>query len=266
MFRLKPSEGVLEEVTDLVAEEKPLHLFVNKKHFVTILSTPQKRRELALGHIVSEGVIDSLEDVKSIELSMKDRCEITLNPRVRVEERLLLATPFARVISSSCGTVNAWPLSKLIDRLHIQKIQVDQRFDARIVLKATQDLNFLAENFRKTGGLHAAALYEVDGKLLAFAEDIGRHNAVDKVIGTALLKKRFKPSVSFISTTGRLTADIVLKAARMKIPLLASLSAPLESGIQVARRTGLTLIGFVRGPRMNVYTGLERVQWKEQSL
>jgi FdhD protein len=265
IYRIRPSEGVIESIFDKVAEEKPLHLFINGKYYASILSSPSKRRELALGYLVTEGLVNSVDEIEKLEMAEKYRCEVTLGKKVRVDERLSMVTPFSRVISSSCGSVTAWPLSKLMDRLHLSKIPLGQKFEASIVLTATQKLNQLAKRFQETGGLHAAALYDHRGKLLTLAEDVGRHNAFDKVIGQWLSKGGEVPADSFASTTGRLSADMVLKAVRVKIPLMASLSAPLESGIKVARLSGLTLIGFVRGPRINVYTGLDRVILKSSA-
>ncbi|HJX23838.1 MAG TPA: formate dehydrogenase accessory sulfurtransferase FdhD [Candidatus Bathyarchaeia archaeon] len=265
IHRLRPSEGMIESIFDTVAEEKPLHLFLNGKYYASILSSPSKKRELTLGHLITEGLVNSVAEIEKLEMTEKDRCEVTLRKNVRVDERLSMVTPFSRVISSSCGSATAWPLSKLIDRLRLPKILLDQKFEANVILKATQRLNQLAKRFRETGGLHAAALYDHRGKLLTLAEDVGRHNALDKAIGQWLMKGRAVSADSFASTTGRLSADIVLKAVRVKIPLVASLSAPLESGVKVARLSGLTLIGFVRGPRMNVYTGLERVTLKSSA-
>jgi formate dehydrogenase accessory protein FdhD len=119
-------------------------------------------------------------------------------------------------------------------------------------------LNSIAETFRKTGGVHVAAVYDADGNLLALAEDVGRHNAVDKVIGMASLKKT-DFNECFLALSGRLTGDIALKAARIGIPIMASLAAAIDSGISVAEETHLTLAGFVRGKRINVYSFPERV-------
>ena len=265
IHRLRPAEGVVESIFDTVAEEEPLHLFINKKYYASILSSPSKRRELALGHLATEGLVNSVAEIEKLEMVKRNRCEVTLRKNVKIDERLSMTTPFSRVISSSCGSATAWPLSKLIDRLHLPRIPLDQKFEAGVILKATQELNQLAKRFRETGGLHAAALYDHQGRLLTLAEDVGRHNAFDKAIGLWLSKRGEISAHSFASTTGRLSADMVLKAARVRIPLVASLSAPLESGIRVAKLSGLTLIGFVRGPRMNVYTGLERVILKSSA-
>ena len=127
-------------------------------------------------------------------------------------------------------------------------------------MQSTRQLNTIAKKFRETGGVHVAALYSMDGKLAALAEDVGRHNAVDKVIGAGVTKNiDFRDF--FLTLSGRLAGDIALKAARMKIPLIASLSAAISSGLEAAQLTGITLIGFVRGKRMNVYTYPERIMF-----
>jgi FdhD protein len=129
---------------------------------------------------------------------------------------------------------------------------------SRTIQQCVKSLNFKAEIFRKTGGVHAAAVYAGNGKVLALAEDVGRHNAVDKVIGIAALANT-NFGLCFLALSGRLSADIVLKTGRVGIPIVASLAAGIDSGIALARRTNLTLIGFVRGKRMNIYTFPERI-------
>jgi len=119
-------------------------------------------------------------------------------------------------------------------------------------------LNFKAEGFRQTGGLHVAALYKGDGSLVALAEDVGRHNAVDKVIGMAALKK-VNFGDCFVALSGRISGDVAFKAAKVGIPIVASLSAALSSGISTAQESNVTIAGFVRGKRLNIYTFPERV-------
>jgi FdhD protein len=116
----------------------------------------------------------------------------------------------------------------------------------------------LASTFRKTGGVHAAALYNAQGGLVAFAEDVGRHNAVDKVLGLTL-QRRQALAGNFLALTGRMTGDIVLKAARLGVSLVVSISAGINSGIDVAVRTGVTLVGFARSDRMTIYSFPERL-------
>jgi len=243
---------------DYVAEEKPLHLFINHTHYVTILCFPSLLKELAIGYLLSEGVLRSVDEIGEVRLLRGGECQVQLKRGVDAEKRIAISQPFTRLVLTACGSPDYWPLSKLIDRLDLQKLPLSFKVRADVVSEAVRRLNTLAETFRKTGGVHIAALYSVEGELATCAEDVGRHNAVDKVIGVCALKKS-DFSQLFLASSGRLTGDIVLKAARMHIPIVASLAAAVDSGIEVAKRTGLTLIGFVRGSRMNVFTFPERI-------
>ena len=119
-------------------------------------------------------------------------------------------------------------------------------------------MNSLAKGFKQTGGLHDSGIFTADGKMLAFSEDVGRHNTVDKVIGQASLAK-VDFSQCFMIITGRVPGDMIYKAAKVGLPIVASVAAVLNSGVSSAEKANITLIGFVRGSRMNVYTGLERI-------
>lgn len=170
-----------------------------------------------------------------------------------MEVRLKIAGKFYRIIPSACGGPH-----------QPQALKTLKEIDSKITVKAetiqncVNNLNRLAETFRKTGGVHATAIYKADGTLLAFAEDVGRHNAVDKAVGKCALQKT-DFNECFLTLSGRLTADIVLKAVRVGIPIIASIAATLDSGIEIAKKANLTLIGFVRGRRMNVYNAPERI-------
>lgn len=248
----------LKRRMDYVAEEKPLHLFINQTHYVTILCSPTLLKELAIGYLLSEGIIGSVDEISKIRLLKGEKCQVRLKSGIDAEKRIALSQPFTRLVLTSCGSPDYWPLSKLIDRLRLRRLPFGFRVHAEVVSKAVKKLNTSAQIFRKTGGVHVAALYSAEGDLMTYAEDVGRHNAVDKVIGVCALK-RADFSKCFLASSGRLTGDIVLKAARMRIPIVASLSAAVNSGVEVAKQTGLTLIGFVRGPRMNVFTYPQRI-------
>ncbi len=256
--RIDVERHKLERIQDFVAEEKPLHIFLNHVHCVTILCSPTSLKELAAGHLLSEGLLKSVDEIGEINLTKAGKCQVQLKRGVEAEKRIQASQPFARLVSTTCGSADYWPLSKLVDRLGFQELGRGFRIKADVVSESTRRLNTIAETFRKTGGVHVAALYTADGEVLHFAEDVGRHNAVDKVIGSCALRKR-DFSKCFLASSGRLTGDIVLKAARMKIPVVSSLAAATDSGIEVAKRTKVTLIGFVRGQRMNVFTFPERV-------
>jgi len=256
--RIDVAKQTLERRKDLVALEMPLHIFLNQTHYVTILCLPTHLKELAVGYLLSEGVLKSADEIQEVKLSKAGKCHVRLKHEVNVEKRVLITQPFTRLVLSACGSPDYWPLSKLIDRLELRKLLLGFTVKAEVVSEAVRRLNTLAETFRKTGGVHVAALYTPNGELITCAEDVGRHNAVDKVIGTAALKK-LNFSNCFLASSGRLTGDIVLKAARVGIPVVASLTAAISSGVEAAQSTGLTLIGFVRGTRMNVYAHLERI-------
>jgi FdhD protein len=248
----------LERLRDCVAEEKPLHIFLNHIHYVTILCSPTSLKELAIGHLLSEGLLKSVDEISEISLRRTGKCQVRLKKEVDPEKRIQASQPFARLVSTTCGSSHYWPLSKLVDRLSLRKLQMGFRVKANVVSESTRQLNTIAETFRRTGGVHVAALYTAGGDLLTYAEDVGRHNAVDKVIGSCA-SRRCDFSECFLASSGRLTGDIALKAARMGIPVVSSLAAATDSGIEVARQMRVTLIGFVRGQRMNVFTFPGRV-------
>jgi len=252
ILRVDISAGKVERLTDHVAEEKPLHVFLNKAHYVTILCSPTNLRELAIGHLLSEGVVRAIDEIKGTSLK-GEVCRVELKSNVNLEKRLERLKLHSRVIVSACGGSKLYQYSG-----KIRRIESNLKVKAKIVLECVNRLNFAAGVFRKTGGVHAAALYRADGGMLAFAEDVGRHNAVDKVIGIAALGKT-EFGQCFLALSGRLTGDMVYKAARVGLPMMASLAAALDSGIVIAERAGLTLVGFVRGKRMNVYSSPERI-------
>lgn len=257
---LRVDSGKVERKTDFVAVEEPIHILLNREHYATILCTPTDREALVMGNLVSEGIVHSPKEIREIKIGKNGECKVSLIGDIDVVKRLDFSLPFKRLVLSSCGSTSQWPFSKLLDRIKIPKINVKTRLKAEIVLNSVKQLNKRAIIFRRTGGVHAAALYKQNGELISFSEDVGRHNAVDKVIGLALLEEcDFNFEQCFLTSTGRLTGDIVLKALRLRIPVVASLASAVDSGIEVARKTGVTLIGFVRGYRMNLYTYPERI-------
>jgi FdhD protein len=261
--RIDVSAHKFERKKDYVAEERPIHIFLNQEHYVTILCLPTLLKELTVGYLLSEGILKSVDEISEIRLSKGGKCQVQLKPNVDAERRIAISQPFARLILTACGSPDYWPLSKLMDRLDLHKLPLDFRVRAETISEGVRRLNTLGGVFRQTGGVHVAALYKDDGQLVTYAEDVGRHNAVDKVIGVCVLKSFDFPRC-FLASSGRLTGDIVLKAARMRIPVVGSLAAAVDSGIEVAKRTCLTVIGFVRGRRMNVYTFPKRIVYKER--
>jgi FdhD protein len=241
-------------ITDYVAEEKPLHVFVNTTYWATILCSPTNLKEMAVGHLLSEGILKSTSEIEEVNLNTTEAtCHVKLKAAVNVEERISLSRLHQRVVTSACGEQSIYQYKR-----KPAKVTSNLQVKAEVVFNSVNQLNFKAETFRKTGGVHAAAIYTADGSLVALAEDVGRHNAVDKAIGMAALKQT-QFNECFLTSTGRLSGDIVFKAAKVGLPIVASLGAALDSGVAMAEAANLTLAGFVRGKRINIYCHPERI-------
>jgi FdhD protein len=254
IIKLDLSTGTSQEITDYVAEEKPLYLFVNKIFWATILRSPSSLRELAVGHFLSEGILKSADEIEEVVLKEPEStCYIRLKPGINVEDRVRLSRLHARVIPSACGSGSPYQYTG-----KIPEVKSNLKVKAEVIFDGVNQLNFKAEGFRRTGGLHVAAIWKANGKLIALAEDVGRHNAVDKVIGMAALNK-VDFGGCFLALSGRMSGDVVFKAAKVGLPIIASLAAALSSGIVTAKAAELTLAGFVRGKRINIYTCAERI-------
>jgi FdhD protein len=244
----------IRRINDWVAEERPLNVFLNRKHYATIICSPLKLKELAVGHLVSEGILKSVNEIASVDLNEKECvCRISLKSEIDLDERLKASDRSSRIVFTACGggATHQYPEK-------IPRVKSDLRTGASTVFETVNRLNVVAETFRKTGGVHVAAVCGPDGTLVTFAEDVGRHNAVDKVIGSALLEG-IDLNDRYLVLSGRLTGDVVMKSARVQIPIIASLAAATDSGIRNAELAGVTLIGFVRGKRMNIYSNPERI-------
>jgi FdhD protein len=252
--RIDVSTSQTRKTIDIVAQERPLHVFLNRTHYSTIFCSPANLKELAVGHVLTEGIVKSVEEIQEIELSKEETvCRIRLAEDVDLAKRLKLSTHFSRVILSACGRPRPYT-----SPFRLRKIKSTVKVEAKTILKCVSRLNSLAETFRKTGGVHVAAIYKSNGTLVVLAEDVGRHNAVDKTIGAASMRKT-KFDECFLALSGRMTGDVVFKAAQVGLPVIASLAAAIDSGIELAKEVDLTLVGFVRGKRMNVYSFPERI-------
>jgi FdhD protein len=254
IVKLDLSTGKSQKVADYIAEEKPFYLFVNTTFWATILCSPTDLQALAVGHFLSEGILKSTEEIEEIVLKEPEgTCYIKLKPEINVEDRVRLSRLHARVIPSACGSGSPYQYTG-----KTPKVKSNLKVKAQVIFDSVNQLNFKAEGFRQTGGLHVAAIYKADGQLVALAEDVGRHNAVDKVIGMAALNK-VDFGLCFLALSGRMSGDVAFKAAKVGLPIVASLAAALSSGITMAESADLTLAGFVRGKRINVYTCPERI-------
>ncbi|MGC1183996.1 MAG: formate dehydrogenase accessory sulfurtransferase FdhD [Candidatus Dormiibacterota bacterium] len=261
-------------VEDSVAREEALQLLVDGRPLAILLRTPGCDVELALGLLHAEGVIKDQEDVTGLRIAPSGQVDlegIPLPVQLDVEAENLvevqLRSPLpegslgwqrALPSSSACGICGAATL----EALHAVQANVE----GRATWSAT-DLYVLPESlleaqrvFHSTGGLHAAGLMTKKGQPLDVAEDVGRHNAVDKLVGRALLRRQLPLTDALLVVSGRAGFEIVQKAAAAGIGLLASVSAPSSLAVQAAESTGVTLVGFLRGERCNVYTHPERLE------
>lgn len=246
----KKSVKVTEE---LIATEVPVNIYVNGQHVATLFSLPAQLKELGVGWLLSQAIVKSIGEIIGVQVkenNVKVNCSRKL-------ETWIKAVKTIKIVHSSCGSTNEDFLF-LSDRMIRPFVDSDYMVEAEEILGFVRVLNEKSALFKLTGGTHSAAIFYKE-KLVAFAEDVGRHNAVDKVIGAAA-EKKVDFSKCVIASSGRQPANMVLKAARVGIPIVASIAGPILSGVNVAAKTGVTLICFVRGQRMNVYSYPERVK------
>ncbi len=251
--------GSTETATDRVAVEAALEVRLNGHPFAVIMRTPGADDNLVGGFLLSEGVIRSADDVQ--RLDRPDAADGVLNvvlSRSRAEILPDLLEGRRNVTqNSSCGMCGRRTLESLeIDR---PPLAVEWHLDTTVLAGLPAALRRAQHAFDETGGLHAAGLFDLDGRLQSSAEDVGRHNAVDKLLGRALMAGQLPLSRSALVVSGRSSFEIVQKAFIGAIPLVAAVSAPSSLAVDLAHRTGITLLGFVRDDRFNIYTHPSRV-------
>ena len=257
----KIHKGVIKEEIDLVLIESPIDIIVNSEPLVNIICLNKDLKELTVGFLFSIGIINTIGDISKIKIDqVEGKVYVELEKSLDLS-KILEMNPVSRVIDTTCGIPSPWR-NLIKDKL--EKVESSDHskesisIDSDIIFSAMLKMQKETPLFKETGGCHGAAIFDLEGNLVAASEDIGRHNAIDKVIGI-LLFKREPFNNKILTSTGRLTGDSVLKAVRAQIPIVASLSAAIESGIRLAFSYGITLIGFARGKRMNIYTKPERI-------
>jgi FdhD protein len=245
--------------TDNVVREEPLEIRVRGRALAVTMRTPGNDPELAAGFLVTEGVIHNRKDIVAIAPCREsDAPENTLNvflaPRVKVNFKRLTRHVFA---SSSCGLCG----KASIDSVHQQFPPLVARITVapKVLVTLPDKMRAAQAAFAHTGGLHAAAIFSARGRLLVLREDVGRHNAVDKVIGCAFLERRLPLDSAILLISGRASFEIMQKALAASIPIICAISAPSSLAVEFARESRQTLIGFLRGKTMNVYSCSERI-------
>ncbi|MFX1380537.1 MAG: formate dehydrogenase accessory sulfurtransferase FdhD [Promethearchaeota archaeon] len=262
---LRVSKGKKENIEDIILYETPVDIYVNSKPIANIICLAKDLKELCIGFLFSIGIINSMEDIKIIEVNeLENSIFVELDDQIDFNLENIDINPISRVIDTTCGIPSPWRniIKESLEKSNIKDKLASKnyiRIKANTIFSAIKLMQINTPLYRETGGCHGAAIFDLKGNLLSVKEDIGRHNAIDKVIGEMLLKQTSFDDV-FLTSTGRLTGDSVLKAIRAKIPIVASLSAAIESGIRLAFAYGVTLIGFARGARINIYTHPDRIE------
>jgi FdhD protein len=272
--RVSIDPAAVTERADLLAAEEPLGIRIGGQAISLTMRTPGDDIDLTAGFLVSEGIVASAADIASITICDGQHCahnhggldhegddevgniaDVTLRPGLTFQRDLRRSF----LTSSACGVCG---------KASIEDLHVPGRFDlfddpvlvtADVLAGLPDALRHAQRVFERTGGLHAAGLFSAAGELLVVREDVGRHNAVDKVVGWALRAGLLPLTGRILLVSGRASFELVQKAVLAGIPVLAAVSAPSSLAVQLAADAGLTLVGFLRGGSMNVYAGVERI-------
>jgi len=239
-FQLKG--GRFQEVKAEVVREQPLTVYVNGERFLTLLCSPFDLEPLVLGYLWMEKVIAGLDEVTGLSVSEGDgRADVTLTRPVTL--------PTERILTSGCGG----GITFRIDPRLFPRVRSTLKVKPEALAARLHDLLRDARHYHASRGIHGAALADAD-RVLLVAEDVGRHNAVDKLKGLALLRG-LPTDDRILLSTGRVSSEMLLKAARMGVPLIASRTSPTEMAVALAEQLGITVAGYVRGDGLNLYAG-----------
>lgn len=249
--------GDSAHVHDEVAVERALEMRVNGRPFSVVMRTPGADVELAVGFLAAEGLLRGPADVDRVEVVAPDLVNVVVSRGRADAVADLLARARPVTVNASCGVCGRPELTSL-GRGPV--LAVAWTIPAPLLFVLPAQLSASQPAFARTGGLHAAALFDRQGQMTASAEDIGRHNAVDKLVGRALLDGRLPLHDRLLLVSGRVSFEIVQKAWNGGLALVAAVSAPSSLAITTAEQAGITLVGFLRGDRFNVYTHPGRVE------
>jgi len=277
------------EENDFLATEEPLEIRVEGHSVAVVMRTPGEDSELAAGFLVTEGLVHAVGDV--VDITHQAHCSFPgregqnpltqtngrRGPRRRSGPQFLVAdgnvidvrlrnpksVDFKKLTrhvftSSSCGICSKASIEAV--RRQFRPIADACEVEPNVLWELPQLLASAQESFQRTGGLHACALFDLTGRLLVVREDVGRHNALDKVVGWALLQDRLPLREQVLLLSGRASFEMLQKALAAGIPIVAAVSAPSSLAAEFARQSGQTLVGFLRGERMNIYAGAGRVR------
>ena len=261
-------DGLVRRTQDYLVAEEPLEIRIGRTPLSVTMRTPGHDLELAAGFLFTEGLIERREQILSLQYrkpNAKTRQVSDNVVHVQLKGGLWKPEHSRRnfLMNSSCGICGKASIEAVMAR-GVRKPNPDFVLDPGVLCTFPDTLKSSQSIFDRTGGLHAAGLFDAQGKLVVLREDVGRHNAVDKVVGWALLAEEIRLPLDryALLVSGRGGFEIIQKALSAGIPLLASVSAPSSLAVRLAREAGMTLVGFLRGQRFLVYSGEERLQSK----
>lgn len=244
--------GTVENKTAKVVAEKPLTVFLNHNELATLICSPVGLEELVVGFLLSEGLIRQRSDIKDIRCNEDEGLLWidTTHPVTQTDSFL------RRHIASCCGKGRAG-LYFINDARQLQPVESDWRLEAKRIVGLMDKLEERADSFRLTGGVHSASLADESG-IIVYYEDIGRHNAVDKVLGYTVLNEVLANNKCLL-LSGRIASEILIKAVRGNIPIILSRAAPTQLALDLAEELNVCIVGFVRGEKLTVYTHPEKI-------
>lgn len=252
IMRIKTGEK--QNMEDKIAREEPVTIYLNDTELVTLMCTPEKIDYMAVGFLCSEGFLERKADIKDIRVDEEKGLVFveTYNDTSPLVEKLY----GSRTITTGCGKgttfFTAW------DALRSKPVE-KKGFKVKVsyLLYLMKSLQENAEIFQETGGVHSAALFDLQESMY-FAEDVGRHNALDKIVGMCIWQELDIKDKILVSS-GRISSEIMLKAAKLQVPVVVSRAAPTAMGLDIASEMSITMVGFARGKRLNIYTCPERI-------
>lgn len=255
----RTTAGAVEEVNDALAVEEPLEIAVDapghpSKVVSITMRTPGHDEELAVGFLFSEGIIQNPTELLDVHIEGENRVTVKLStlPDLGSLERNFYTT-------SSCGVCGKTSIDAVSTKSAFADLPDNLKVSPATLLSLPASLRASQKVFDETGSLHASGLFDESGKLLLVREDVGRHNALDKIIGASLFAKNLPLSNSILMLSGRISFELVQKATMAGIPIVAAIGAPSTLAVELARESGMTLVGFLRDKRYTVYSGEQRI-------
>lgn len=248
---VKFKENIKQQVDDTLVKEVKYDLFLNSKFLISIMATPVDEKELILGYIISEGIINAISDISNCDIIYENEFSAIVKISANFNEENFHNLNTHGIVVSGCGSAKS--LNLLPKDIRAKVLSGDVKFSKRLVLSRMATFYTECDLYEQTGCVHTAKLYTSDSEFY-LGEDIAQHNTIDKALGKAILNGADLNN-SFLMVSGRLSSEMVVKAIMHGVPLIVSRTAPTYLGVMVARAFNLTLCGFARGQNINVYSG-----------